>query len=304
MQLGTLHFDTPVIESLSYSADVGSRVWLKMDALQPSGSFKIRGIGFACQVYKSRGAKRFIASSGGNAGLAVAYAGRKLEVAVTVVVPESTKPRAIELIKREGAEVLIHGESWQEAHEYALSLVTDEAAYLHPFDDPLIWEGHGSVIDEVVNEIPKPDLVVLSVGGGGLLCGAIQGLERNGWGDVPILCAETEGAASLAASINAGELVAIDGITTIATSLGAKQVARQAFDYAMTRPVESILVSDKEALAGVQTLLDEHRVLVEPACGASLAALKKIDAANLKNILVVVCGGVGITSQILAGWNS
>ena len=196
-----LHIETPLIESLKLIKKVKGKVWLKMEALQPSGSFKLRGIGNACQKYLSEGAERFISSSGGNAGIAVAYSGRKLNTPVTVVVPESTTKTAIEAIRQENAEVIVGGKSWHEAHNYALTLVDQNSIYIHPFDNPLIWTGHATIIDEVRKFNILPDVVVLSVGGGGLLCGIIEGLRRNEMANVPILAVETEGADSLSASL-------------------------------------------------------------------------------------------------------
>jgi L-serine/L-threonine ammonia-lyase len=170
-----LHLDTPLIESHPLSLASGRRIWLKLDALQPPGSFKLRGIGLACETHHARGARRFVSSSGGNAGLAVAYAGRQLDVPVTVVVPTTTTETAIALLRREGAEVIVHGDSWQDANELAQTLVGPADAFLHPFDDPLVWEGHASLIDEVARTGVTPDAVVLSVGGGGLLCGVARG---------------------------------------------------------------------------------------------------------------------------------
>jgi L-serine/L-threonine ammonia-lyase len=109
MNVSRIHIETPLIESRALSRRVPGRVWLKMEALQPCGSFKARGIGFACQRYCEQGRKRFVSSSGGNAGLAVAYAGRQLGVPVTVVVPENTTTRAQELIRDEAAEVIVWG---------------------------------------------------------------------------------------------------------------------------------------------------------------------------------------------------
>ncbi len=173
-----LHIDTPLIESLSVGKNLPAHVWLKMEALQPCGSFKARGIGYACDMYVNNGAKALVSSSGGNAGLAVAYSGRHLGVPVTVVVPKTTKKRAIELIELEGAQVVVRGEVWNEAHEYATKLSKKGAVYIHPFDDPYLWEGHASIIDEISNAGVTPDAVVLSVGGGGLLCGVVAGLKR------------------------------------------------------------------------------------------------------------------------------
>lgn len=301
-----LHIHTPLIESLPLSGITGSRVWLKIDAMQPSGSFKLRGIGRACSHHVGRGAKALISSSGGNAGIAVAYSGRKLSVPVTVVVPKSTPERAIELIRQEEAEVIVNGESWQEAHAYALGLTGSERVCIHPFDDPLLWQGHATLIDEVATEDVKPDAVVLSVGGGGLLCGIIEGLHQNGMNDVPVLAVETEGAASFAGALGAGELIELEKINTIATSLGAKKVAAQAFACRLHHEIASLVVSDLEAVESCLQFAADHRLLVEPACGAALAALyREADwLRDKQSILLVVCGGAGVTIEQLNRWKS
>ena len=301
-----LHVQTPLIESLPLSRISGCKVWLKIDAMQPTGSFKLRGIGKACSHYVSRGAKELLSSSGGNAGIAVAYSGRKLSVPVTVVVPESTSERAIELIKGEDAAVIVHGESWQEAHSYAIGLTASERVCIHPFDDPLLWQGHATLIDEVVEAGVRPDAVVLSVGGGGLLCGVIQGLQRNALSGVPVLGVETEGAASLAGALAANDLIELDQIATIATSLGAKKVAKQAFAYRLHHEIASLVVSDLQAVDACLQFADDHRLLVEPACGAALAAVYEEDEwlKNKKSILLVICGGAGVTIDQLNRWKS
>jgi L-serine/L-threonine ammonia-lyase len=300
-----LHIQTPLLESVLLSQYVKGRVWLKLEALQPSGSFKARGVSYACQCYVSEGAERLISSSGGNAGLAVAYAGRKLGVPVTVVVPKTTTQRAIDLIHAELAEVIIEGEAWNEAHEHALQLAAEGGAYIHPFNDPLLWYGHATLIDEVAEAGLKPDAVVLSVGGGGLLCGMVEGLHRHGWADVPVLAVETRGTASLHAAIEANQPVELDSIASIATSLGAKQVAQQAFDWTQKHSIHSKVVSDLEALNACQAFSQDHRLLVEPACGAALSVVYQ-GAEMLQdktNILVIVCGGVGVTISQLELWS-
>lgn len=304
--MSALHIQTPLIESLPLSRLSGSNVWLKIEAMQPSGSFKLRGIGNACAHYVSRGAQELISSSGGNAGIAVAYSGRKLSVPVTVVVPQSTSDRAIELIKQEGAAVIVQGESWQEAHAFALGMTAEDRVCIHPFDDPLLWQGHATLIDEVAETGLRPDAVVLSVGGGGLLCGVVEGLQRNGMDDVPVLCVETEGAASLAGALAADELIELEQIATIATSLGAKKVAQQAFAYRLRHELASLVVSDLQALDACLKFADDHRVLVEPACGASLAAVYEGAEwlKDKKSILLIVCGGAGVTIEQLNRWKS
>ncbi|MDF0732088.1 pyridoxal-phosphate dependent enzyme [Pseudomonas entomophila] len=300
-----LHIATPLLESRPLSIAAGRAILLKLEALQPCGSFKLRGVGHACETHHARGARHFVSSSGGNAGLAVAYAGRRLGVPVTVVVPETTTARAIELLMLEDANVVVHGSSWQEANERAQSLVGPQDAFIHPFDDPLLWAGHASMIDEVAQAGIKPDAVVLSVGGGGLLSGVVAGLQRNGWQDVPVLAVETEGAASLRAAMDAGHTVELERIASVATSLGAKRVAEQALACTRQHAVHSVLVSDRETLDACERFLLDHRLLVEPACGAALALAydpKRLGA--YRQVLVIVCGGATATLEQIRAWHA
>lgn len=296
-----LHILTPCIESHALSLAAQRKVFVKLDALQPSGSFKIRGIGLLCEEHASRGALRFISSSGGNAGLAVAYAGRMLSIPVVVVVPESTTPRAKEMIRGQKAEVITHGASWQEANELALSMVTQQDAFIHPFDHPRMWSGHATVIDEVVQVGIRPQAVITCVGGGGLLCGVVEGLRRNGLHDVPVIAVGTKGADALHQSIHAGERIELPAITSIATSLGAKKVAEQAFAYTKEHDIRSIVVSDAQAVRASLRFMDDHRIVLEPACGAALAVAYGGDSTldAFDSVLVIACGGVTMTPRQL-----
>ena len=299
-----LHINTPLLRSSALSEQTQKNIWLKMDALQPSGSFKIRGIGLACETHAKQGAKRFISSSGGNAGLAVATAGKRLGIQTIVVVPQTTSSRAIELLQLEKAEVIVCGTSWQEANEYALSLMTAEDAFLHPFDDPLLWTGHATLIDEIVQADFIPDAIVLSVGGGGLLSGVAEGLNRNRLGHIPIIAIETEGMASFHASIQENQPVTLKQVTGVATSLGAKRICDQAFNVSKTNKVKSIVVSDQQAITACQKFLYDQRVVVEPACGASLAAVNHEALTQYQNILVIVCGGSTTSAQQILDFSS
>jgi len=301
-----LHLDTPLIRSRKLSVVSDKDIWLKLDALQPSGSFKLRGIGAACEEYKRQGKTRFVCSSGGNAGLAVAYAGSVLDIPVTVVVPQSTPLHARNLLEQEGATIIVHGAVWAEANELAQSLVDETTAFLHPFDNPLLWSGHATLIDEVVRSGAVFDAVILSVGGGGLLSGVAEGLQRNNLADLPILAVETEGADCLARALAAGKNIPIPAITSVATSLGANKVAEHAFELARSRDVRSVVVSDLEALDACERFLHDHRVLVEPACGASLAVVysqqRRWALNGIKSLLVVVCGGATATLEKIREW--
>ncbi len=300
-----LHLQTPLLHSRPLSLRTGKNVWLKLDALQPVGSFKLRGIGAACEAHAAAGKTRFVSSSGGNAGIAVAYAGRQLGIPVTVVVPETATAHARRLIEQEGASLIVHGASWQEANERALSLLDADTAFIHPFDDPMLWSGHASLIDEVVQAGIAFDAVVVAVGGGGLLSGVVEGLRRNGLADLPVIAVETHGADSLAQAMQAGQRVVLPSIASVATSLGAKQVCAQAFELSRSHDIRSQVVTDRAALEACLQFLQDHRLLVEPACGAALAALydgASTALAPFQSPLVVVCGGATATHEQLQTW--
>ncbi|XP_029349728.1 serine dehydratase-like [Echeneis naucrates] len=303
------HLNTPLLDSVSMSKRVGTTVYLKMENSQPSGSFKIRGIGHLCQQLAKQ-SKGVVCASGGNAGMAAAYVARKMAVSATIVVPSSSPQTVIQKLKDQGAKVKIIGKVWDDANAEALRLAeTDGLTFVPPFDHPLLWQGHASMISEVAASLgltAKPGAVVVSVGGGGLLCGVIQGLKDVGWTDVPIVAMETEGADCFNAAVKAGRIVTLDDITSEAKCLGAKSVCRQAFEYSKCDELTIIseLVTDQQALHAVETFLDEERVLVEMACGAALAAVYSGLIHRLQDdgrlpldlgpLLVIVCGGSSI----------
>jgi L-serine/L-threonine ammonia-lyase len=300
------HVVTPLWESRPLSTAVGAPVLLKMEAFQPAGSFKSRGMGAACRAARTAGATHVVCSSGGNAGYAVAYAGRQLGLKVTIVVPQTTSLWAKDLIRSENADVLVHGASWDDAHTYALELAHQgQSVYIHPFDDPVVWRGHSSIIHEIAEVGVKPGAIVVSVGGGGLLCGLVEGLQEVGWTDVPILAVETEGAASFAASVQAGRPVTLDNITSVAITLGARTVAPQALEWTRHHPIISSVVSDRAAVDACLRFADDHRVVVEPACGAALAAVygcaKPLEGRE--PVVIIVCGGAGVNRELLEKWD-
>jgi L-serine/L-threonine ammonia-lyase len=303
--MAPLHLNTPLLRAPPELVGAGRTVWLKMDALQPSGSFKMRGVSHLVQQRVAEGAKAVVCASGGNAGMAAALAAAACGVPATIVVPQTTPAAVRDAIAARGAAVVVHGSVWDEAHEHALALARAQGAvYVNPFDDPLLWAGHASLIDEVVRAGVVFDAVFTSVGGGGLLAGIVEGLRRHGLHHVPVIAAETEGAASYAAALAAGEPVTLPAITSIATSLGARRVMPHVVALAREHPIESVLVSDAQAVRACARLADTARVLVEPACGAALAALldRPARTARFMAPLVEVCGGMGVTPARLAQW--
>ncbi|XP_006877029.1 PREDICTED: L-serine dehydratase/L-threonine deaminase [Chrysochloris asiatica] len=303
-----LHVNTPIRDSMSMSKMAGTTVYLKMDSAQPSGSFKIRGIGHLCKMWAEKGCEHFVCSSAGNAGMAAAYAARKLGIPATIVVPSTTPDVTIERLKNEGAMVKVVGETLDEAFELAKTLAKNSPGwvYIPPFDDPLIWEGHTSIVKELKETLSaKPGAIILSVGGGGLLCGVVQGLQEVGWKDVPVIAMETIGAHSFHAATSAGKLVSLPKITSVAKALGVKTVAPQALKLFKEHPIFSEVVSDQEAVAALEKFVDDEKILVEPACGAALAAVysqvvQKLQGEGklrtpLASVVIIVCGGSNIS---------
>jgi L-serine/L-threonine ammonia-lyase len=306
-----LHQKTPILHSFALSAHTGLQVSLKMECWQPAGSFKIRGIGRLCQEAVHQGAKELICASGGNAGYATAWAGAELGVPVTVVVPSTTPEAARSRIRMLGATVLEIGHVWDESQVAALDLEAedpDRRFCVHPFDHPLIWDGNATLISEAAKQMGRPDAVLLSVGGGGLLCGVMQGLYDCNWEGSAVIAAETEGSASYAAALAAGHPVKLAQIHSLATTLGAQQVAAKSVEWGQRHFIKPIQVSDAQAVDACHRFAGDHRTLVEPACGAALAVLyHQLEALRhlpLKSVLVVICGGIGVTPDLLRHWQA
>jgi L-serine/L-threonine ammonia-lyase len=318
--------ETPLLESTILSKHAGGRIFLKLENLQPSGSFKSRGIGNSMLAAIKRQEAlstdnrpiHFYTSSGGNAGLACVTAAVSLGYDSTVVVPTSTDEATVTKLRACGAkEVVVHGDSWHFADQHLREIIIPTAekngvkgVYIHPFDNEDIWEGHSTMVDEIARQMPNgeaPDAIICSVGGGGLFSGIMKGVDRVGWSaKTKVFAVETKGADSLAQSLKKGELVTLPGIASIATSLGAIRVAENAFKQAQRENVRSVVLEDAEAAAGCWRLLDDERILVEPACGVSIALaydgrLRKFvpELSPESKVVLVVCGGSKISLELL-----
>ncbi|OBT70393.1 hypothetical protein VE03_00155 [Pseudogymnoascus sp. 23342-1-I1] len=313
--------ETPCIESRALSQVAGCRIFLKLDHLQPSGSFKSRGIGHLIALASTRTTRpHFFCSSGGNAGLACATACLTLSHPCTIVVPSTTMAFMVAKLRALGATVHQAGRNWKEADTYMRETVMGrstegEEVYVPPFDHPDIWEGASSLVPELEAQMKAEggyDGVICSVGGGGLLVGIADGLRAAGrTKQVGILAVETEGAASLAASLEAGRNTTLEGITSIATSLGCVRVADRAYEVALQEGVQVAVLSDAQAAMGCVHLADMERVLAEAACGVSVAACFDGSVRRglgrgcgdeewaAKKVVVVVCGGSIVSTRLL-----
>ncbi|KAK6465790.1 tryptophan synthase beta subunit-like PLP-dependent enzyme [Scheffersomyces coipomensis] len=305
----------------------GPRILFKCEYEQPSGSFKLRGMGHlvhtAIEEAKKLGKDKVevFSSSGGNAGLAAAYAAKYYGVNCTVVLPVISKPVVIEKLKGLGATVIVEGKHWGEADNHIRNDIIANLdnsiypVYAHPFDDPLIWEGHANFIDELIIEkqLSSEDLnhvkgIVCSVGGGGLYNGVIEGLKRNKeLNDVPVLTVETHQAPTFKVSLDANEVVHLKEIKTLSTSLASPYISGKSLENYKSHKTHHVVIDDLDAAQGCIDFYDEFGVLVEPACGASVAlAFKKSDllenfGALTKDdiVIIVACGGSGTNVDTL-----
>lgn len=301
-----------------------SRVFLKLDNLQPAGSFKSRGIGnyIIHRAAERRGNPNthFYAASGGNAGIACVYAAKLLGYPATVVVPAAAKPIMVKNLWAMGATAVIqHGATIAKAAEYIHTVLLPNdpnGVFVPPFDHPDIWEGNASVMEEIADQLQdKPDVVICSVGGGGLLNGIMQVIDRKNWqDDVQVLAMETAGADSLNQSLLAGELITLPRITSQATSLGVVRVSEKTWEYAQRPNVTSLVLSDAEAARGCCLLAEEERMMVELTVGVNVPVcyngfLQKVLASKKtltpqSKVVIVVCGGNDINIEMLMAWRN
>ncbi|WVW85941.1 hypothetical protein I302_107979 [Kwoniella bestiolae CBS 10118] len=329
--------ETPLIESAPLSKLAGCRIFLKMENFQPSGSFKSRGIGNlvlrAVQRSPHSTPRHFFSPSGGNAALACTTASTLLHQKSTVVVPTTTKPEMIQRILLAGAsEVIQHGRTIAEADSYLRTELLSKdpcGVYVPPFDHRDIWDGAERLIHEVHTQMGgRPEGVVCSVGGGGLLIGLCQGLDRlspsapssespresearaktETGTKTQVIGVETIGCESFSKAIKAQQLVTLPNITSIATSLGCTTVASKALEYGLRSSVHSTLVSDREAIEACIRFAEDHKVLVEPACGATLALVysgrlsEVMQLGREDRVVLVVCGGSNVSVEMMSEW--
>jgi len=311
---------TPLIKAQTLSQTTGKEIYFKLDNLQASGSFKDRGMAHLCHTVATgpQHVQRVISSSGGNAGLAVATVAPQLGLQVDVFVPETTKPIVIQKLESLGATVTIHGANWNAADALAREKVQEAGetcVYVSPYDNPLLWTGHSTVVDEILQELPNVGAIAVSVGGGGLLCGVLEGLQRHEH-KCRVIAAETTGADCFAAALQAGHPVRLDAITSVATSLGALETTPATLERAQMYAediggtVKSMVCTDAQAVQACLGLASDVRLLVEPACGSALAVAydKNLFQQYLADvegpIVLQVCGGSGVSIDLLQQWKT
>jgi threonine dehydratase len=264
-------------------------VTLKLELLQHSGSFKARGA-FNQLLSVELPPAGVIAASGGNHGLAVAYAARSLALRAEVFVPESSSPVKVARLRELGAEVHVTGHFYADALAASIERQAQTGAFaVHAYDAPAVVAGQGTVALEMLEDDPALDTVLVAVGGGGLIGGVATVLD----GRARLIGVETDGTPALHEALAAGRPVDVTVSGAAADSLGARRVGELGFLACLTHHVTSLLVSDEDALAARRLLWEELRLAVEPGGAVALAAL--LTGAYVpvphERVAVVLCGG-------------
>jgi threonine dehydratase len=283
---------TPIIDGGLVSDRLGTNVYLKLELLQKTGAFKVRGAFNKILTLDDEEKKQgIVAVSAGNHAQAVAYAARALGQKALILMPESTPQNYINKTKNYGAEIRFFP-SLADAFVAAGDYQAEGRVYIHPFNDPHVIAGQGTLGLEILEDVPDVTDIVVSVGGGGLSCGialAVKSLKP----DVNVWGVETKGADSMAKALEAGRIVELAEITSIAKTLGAPEVGQLTFELAKKYLSGVTVVDDSEAISELFYLLDNVKVLTEPAASCTLAAAEKLKGnfGKSSNVVLVLCGG-------------
>ena len=290
-RLGTVITKTKIIHSDVFSCESGNQVYLKPENLQRTGSFKLRGAyNKMTKLSEEEKTKGVVASSAGNHAQGVAYAAQKLGIKAVIVMPKHTPLIKVEATKKYGAEVVLHGEVYDDAYKKACELQEKEGyVFVHPFDDEDVIEGQGSIALEILEEIPDADIILVPVGGGGLISGIASAAKQIN-PQIRIIGVEPEGAASAIGALNAGEVVELKEANTIADGTAVKKIGNLTFDYIKKYVDDIITVSDYELMESFLVLVEKHKIIVENSGILAVAGAMKLKDKN-KKIVSILSGG-------------
>ena len=269
--------ETPLERAPLLSERCGNEVYLKREDLQPVFSFKIRGaynrIALLGEEERARGV---IAASAGNHAQGVALAAARLGVRALIVMPKTTPAIKVEAVRRRGAETVLWGSAYDDAYTHAAELAAQQGlTFIHPYDDPDVIAGQGTVALEIMRQHPGPvDAIFVPVGGGGLLAGVVA-YVKSLWPEVRVIGVEPDDAPSMHHALAAGERVALDQVGIFADGVAVRQVGAEPFRVCQGRVDEVVLVSGDEVCAAIKEIFDDTRSIAEPAGALAVAGLKK-----------------------------
>jgi threonine dehydratase len=283
---------TPVVASAYFSQKTNSTLFFKCENLQYTNAFKVRGA--FCKITNMPDKNKIIiTASAGNHGLAIAYAAKKFGMKAIVVVPEFVPAFRRDMIKKRGADVIVHGTTMDELNAKVAEYTKNpDYVYIHGFDDDDIIAGQATVAYELLQEIPDIDVIVVPVGGGGLIAG-IAKYAKSFNPYIAIYGTGTVGANAMSQSLKAGKLIALPKITSIAVSLGVTKVGERAFEIVKNYVNKVVTVTDEEAIRELKAILEKEKLLAEPASSCALSAMVsgKIPSIEGKKVAVILSGG-------------
>jgi threonine dehydratase len=281
---------TPLVASAALSRRLGCSAHLKLECLQKTGSFKPRGAFNKMLTLGSEQRRRgVVAVSGGNHAQGVAYAARELGIAATLVMPSSTPRNYLDATRGYGADVLLVPDI-ATAFAEVRRLEREGLTMVHPFDDPIVAAGQGTVGLEILEDCPEATHVYVSIGGGGLIAGVATALKSLK-PDLHVIGVETRGADAMSQALAAGRIVDLPAITSIARTLGAPHVSEFTLDAVRRLVDEVLVVEDASAAEALFWLLERTKYLLEPAASCCLAAAESRRHAPTDRVVLLACGG-------------
>ena len=283
--------DTSLIYSDYFSEMTGGKVYLKPENRQRTGAYKVRGAYYKISTLSDEERSRgLITASAGNHAQGVAYAAKQFGAKAVIVMPTTTPLIKVNRTKALGAEVVLYGDVYDEACAHAYELAAEKGyTFIHPFDDLDVATGQGTIAMEIVKDLPLVDIVLVPVGGGGLATG-VSTLAKMLKPNIKVIGVEPEGAACLKASLEAGHVVTVPQINTIADGTAVKTPGEKIFPYLQENLDDVITVSDAELVVSFLDMVENHKMIVENSGLLSVAALKHIDCRG-KKVVSVLSGG-------------
>ena len=283
--------ETKLVYSDFYSAQTGNKVYLKPENMQFTGAYKLRGAYYKLSTLSDEErAKGLITASAGNHAQGVAYAAKCYGVKAVIVMPTTTPLIKVNRTKSYGAEVVLYGDVYDEACEHAYKLAEENGyTFIHPFDDPAVATGQGTIAMEIFKELPLVDYILVPVGGGGLATG-VSTLAKLLNPKIKVIGVEPAGASCLKASLEAGKVVTLDSVSTIADGTAVKTPGSKIFPYLAKNLDDIITVEDEELVVAFLDMVENHKMVAENSGLLTVAALKHLDVRG-KKIVSILSGG-------------
>lgn len=283
--------ETKLLYSDYLSGQTGNKVYLKPENMQYTGAYKLRGAYYKISTLTSEERERgLITASAGNHAQGVAYAAKCYGIQATIVMPTTTPLIKVNRTKGYGARVVMYGDVYDEASEYAYQLAQENGyTFVHPFDDLAVATGQGTIAMEIFKELPLVEYILVPVGGGGLATG-VSTLAKLLNPKIKVIGVEPEGASCMKASLEAGEVVTLEGVSTIADGTAVKRPGEQIFPYIQKNLDGIITVSDEELVVAFLDMVENHKMIVENSGLLAVAALKHLDVTE-KRVVAILSGG-------------